>query len=59
MKILNPKKKTKAYRGTCHVCKTRVECAEKETKVLVDRDSPEGARHCKCPTCANAYLWVK
>ena len=62
MKILKSrKKKDSKLRGKCKDCGCRVECTERETKTLIDRDTQPGmaTQHVKCPECGNAYLWVK
>lgn len=51
--------KEKKMRGKCQQCGCRVECGKSEATLLVDRDSPDGAYHVKCPQCKQQYLWVK
>jgi len=58
MKIISKPKKQKKLRGRCQHCGCLIECSENEATLLVDRDSPEGAYHVKCPSCGNGYLWV-
>lgn len=58
MKIVKHGKSPPILTGTCQHCRCRIECTESETKWVVDRDSPAGMRHVKCPECTNEYLWV-
>lgn len=60
MKILKHGNKQSAVKfiGKCILCGCVVEVKQKETELLVDRDSPEGARHVTCPECKHPYLWV-
>lgn len=48
----------KTLTGRCQQCGCKVEASLSEVKVLVDRDSPAGARYVRCPECSNEYLWV-
>ena len=57
MKIIKSGKRDRKLHGTC-LCGCSVECDISETKEMVDRDSPEGARYVKCPECGNKFLWV-
>lgn len=51
----------KILKGSCNQCGCEVEVELWEASVLVDRDSPNGARYVDCPTkgCDCQYLWVK
>lgn len=53
------KPKPKRYTGECR-CGTHIKVNENDRalKTLVDRDSPEGAMHVRCPNCKDPYLWV-
>ena len=47
------------YRGSCQDCCCEVECDGLEVAIMVDRDSPNGARYVKCPECGREHLWVR
>lgn len=59
MRIVSKPKKMRNLRGMCVVCGVGVSAKLKETKVIVDPESPNGARYVHCPTCSNEYLWLK
>lgn len=48
----------KKLRGECQGCGCKIECEENETKLLTDRDSPQGSRYVRCPECKRDFLWV-
>lgn len=47
-------------KGRCRLCRCEVECLEKETTELVDRDTVAdcATNYVQCPECGADFLWV-